>query len=447
MHEVIFRNAPFATALLLMFIGCSRFVPIASATVYNATPDTYRALLPLLQPGDTLSLVAGTYTRGLPINSLNGTDVAPITVMGPASGSRALFVAQSCCNTVSISNSSYIRIMNLQLDGRDLAVDAVKAEGTSQWAHHITIENLYIQHYSNNQQIVGISTKCPAWNWIIRNNVIDTAGTGMYLGDSNGEAEFVAGIIEGNLIADTTGYNLQIKHQNRRNTATGEPESGDTVIRNNVFIKAKNASYGANARPNVLVGHWPLTGAGSTDHYLVYGNFFYQNPTGQGLFQGEGNVALYSNLFFNSVGTGLLIQPQNEFPRDILIFANTVVTVATGIQVVGGAPGYQQLVIGNASFARVPINAPNQSSNVTGGVEGAKNYLNNPFAPLGEGMDMYPRVGPLRGAALDPMPFSGFLDYDRDFNFELRNFLFRGGYEGEGTNPGWVLQRDRKSLP
>jgi hypothetical protein len=175
--------------------------------------------------------------------------------------------------------------------------------------------------------------------------------------------------------------------------------------------------------------------------------FLLSKPDRPGTLPSEGNVALYSNLFFNSVGTGLLVQPQNEFPRDILIFANTVVTVGTGIQVVGGATGYQQLVIGNASFARVPINAPNQSSNVTGGVEGAKNYLNNPFAPLGQGMDMYPRVGPLRGAPLDPMPFSAFLDYDRDFNFEPRNFLFRGGYEGEGTNPGWVLQRARKPLP
>ena len=434
-------------AVSLTIIWLAAITPIASATVYNANPENYRNFLPILQPGDTLALSLGTYNRGLGVHNLNGTEVAPITIMGPSSGVRAVFVAQSGSNTVSISNSSYVRILNLQLDGRNLPVDAVKAEGTSQWAHHITLENLYIQRYDNNQQIVGISTKCPAWNWIIRNNIIDTAGTGMYLGNSDGSAEFVAGLIEGNLIADTIGYNLQIKHQYVRNTAIGEPESGSTIIRNNVFIKARNASFGGDARPNVLVGHWPLTGVGSTDHYLVYGNFFFQNPTGQGLFQGEGNIALYSNLFYNSLGNGLMIQPHNELPRDITVFGNTVVTLATGIQVVGGAPGYSQLVIGNASFAQNPIQAQNQSSNVTGTLATARNYLNAPFAQLGQGLDLYPQVGPLRGPALNTAPFEPFVDYDRDFNYVPREFLFRGGYEGEGVNPGWVLQRSRKPTP
>ena len=80
-------------------------------------------------------------------------------------------------------------------------MDGVKAEGTAgNWAHHVTIEKLNIVNYGVDQQAVGISTKCPAWNWIIRSNIIIGAGTGMYLGNSSGNMPFVNGIIENNLI-------------------------------------------------------------------------------------------------------------------------------------------------------------------------------------------------------------------------------------------------------
>ena len=70
------------------------------------------------------------------------------------------------------------------VDGLGLLGDGVKAEGNASWAHHITIEGLHIVNHGNNQQIVGISTKCPSWNWVIRHNIIEGAGTGMYLGNS-----------------------------------------------------------------------------------------------------------------------------------------------------------------------------------------------------------------------------------------------------------------------
>lgn len=72
------------------------------------------------------------------------------------------------------------------LDGLNQNIDAVKGEGSAgNWAHHITIEYLEIRNYRSSQQNVGISTKCPAWDWIIRKNRIIGAGTGMYLGNSD----------------------------------------------------------------------------------------------------------------------------------------------------------------------------------------------------------------------------------------------------------------------
>ena len=113
---------------------------------------------------------------------------------------------------VSILDSSHVTIRNLELDGRGLPVDAVKAEGHADWAHHITLENLLIQRHGHNQQTVGISTKCPTWGWVIRDNEIIGAGSGIYVGNSDGSAPFIAGMIEHKLVVDTLGYNLQVKH-------------------------------------------------------------------------------------------------------------------------------------------------------------------------------------------------------------------------------------------
>ena len=244
---------------------------------------------------------------------------------------------------------------NLVLDGGDVPVDAVKAEGHARYAHHITLENLAHPRSWQQSANVGISTKCPAWNWVIRGNTIIGAGTGMYLGDSDGSAPFVAGVIEQNLIVDTIGYNLQIKHQHRRPDIDDMPAGASvTVIRRNVFAKAASGST-EMPRPNVLVGHFPPEGPGGDDRYVIYGNFFYANRA-EALFQGEGNIALYDNLFVNPYGDAIHIQPHNDVPKRIDIAFNTVLAERAGISVVpgGASTTYRQTVVANAVFAAVP---------------------------------------------------------------------------------------------
>lgn len=424
--------------------------PKPLGTIYNGDPGNYRSLLDQLQPGDTLQLEAGTYTEGLPLNNLNGTAAAPIIIAGPENGARAVFTARTCCNTISIVTSSYVEIYNLELDGQDLGgVDAVKVEGTANnWAHHITLENLYIHRHDNGQQTVGINTKAPAWNWTVRRNIIASAGTGMYFGDSDGGDPFVNSLIEGNLIVDTIGYNIQIKHQTgSRPTDLGMPTSGTTIIRHNVFSKANNASTGPNARPNLLVGHWPLSGAGVSDVYQIYGNFFYQNPTGESLFQGEGNVALYNNLFVNTVGHAIAIQAQNDVPKMIRVFNNSVLASGTGIRVSGGDSNFEQKVIGNAVFGATPINAADVADNVTDSLANAANYLTSPGGDPANGtLDLYPLPGTLTGPPLDSSSFETFVEWDHDFNGDAHDGTFRGAYAGEGQNPGWLPRLERKPL-
>ena len=232
----------------------------APETVYTVNPDNYLARLRMLERGATVRLTPGEYRNGLPVQYLRGTAEAPITILGPETGPRAVFLARPGHNTVSIINSSYVTIRNVDLEGRNLRVNGVKCEGHADWAHHITLDGLRIRGHGNNQQTVAISTKCPAWGWVIRNSVITGAGTGLYLGNSDGNAPFIDGVIEYNLIIDTIGYNLQIKHQQPRPSLPEMPDGPSaTIIRHNVFSKISGGSK-EMARPNVLVGHWPLTG-------------------------------------------------------------------------------------------------------------------------------------------------------------------------------------------
>lgn len=436
MHAVRLR-----LALLAVLVAPA----LAGATIYQGNPSNYLSLLSGLQPGDTLQLAAGTYYDQLQIIDMHGNASGWIVITGPQSGSPARFVADNCCNTVQFDNASYIEVSYLTLDGA--GTDGPFGVDSRNVTHHITISDLTIINYGADQLDDGISTKGPAWNWIVRHNRIIGAGTGMYFGSSNGDWPFVAGLIEYNLVLDSVGYDLQIKHQNPRPTNIGMPTGVNrTIIRHNVFGKANTpVELVTEAQPNVLVGHLPLSGDGQDDVYEIYGNFFYENPI-EALFQGEGNIGLYGNLFVTSTGDAINIQPHNAVPREVTVFQNTVVAAGRGIYVTGGDPGFVQRIVGNAVFASPAIQGPNQSANITGTYAAAPLYLNDPHAPIGQ-LDLYPLPGTLTGTAIGTTTFTAYTDWDHDFNGTLRDETYRGAYSGAGMNPGWQLALDFKDPP
>jgi len=335
---------------LLVFLALIAGSTATAATI-EANPQNYRALVRGLAAGDVLELRAGRYEQGLTIHDLHGAPGRPIVVRGPKEGEPALFPGRENRNTVSIVASSYVEIRNLVLDGRGLEVAGVRAERRDALVHHITIENLIIVGHGPEQQTVGISTAAPAAYWTIRNNVIVGAGTGLYLGGSDGAAPFVAGLIEGNVIVGTTGYNLQIKHQNPRPLLQGMPEGPSrTTLRGNVFAKTAASSTGNLARPNLLLGHFPLEGPGRDDEYRVEQNVFYGNPT-EALMQAEGNLVIEGNLFLNPFGDGLAIQPHKDVPRRVAVVGNFVAASGAGLRLVGADPDYPQVVSRNELFA------------------------------------------------------------------------------------------------
>lgn len=403
------------------------------ARTLAADPGNYRALLANLKPGDELLLAAGDYRHGLPVHRLVGRRDRPILITGAAAPARTVFHARPEANTVSIVDSAYVEIRDLVLEGDNLPVDGVRAEGHAQFAHHITLTNLRIQGHGNNQQAVGISTKCPAWGWVIHDNVIVGAGTGMYLGNADGSDPFVGGVIEYNYIADTLGYNLQIKHQSGGRVSAMGAAARQTIIRHNVFSKAHNASGGQLARPNVLVGHWPLAGNGMDDRYLIYANFFYHNPT-EALFQGEGNIALYNNIFVNPAGDAVHIQPHHDLPKRVTIAYNTIVASGDGVRLLQrpAMPVAELTFTHNLVFAARPVAGMLAAGNLAQDYASAALYLRRPDAAP-PGLD----VTPIRRLRAPAAPLAGLPEALHDFGGQRRYADDMGALSS--THPSAVL--------
>jgi hypothetical protein len=418
---------------------------VASGRDVFGSPQDYLELLRQLGPGDRLLLRAGQYASGLPLHNLNGAPGAPIVVAGPVEPPGAVFQALDRANTVSILNASYVEVRNLELAGRGLKTDAVKAEGSPRPSHHILLQNLLIHGYGSDQSVIGISTKCPAWDWVIRRNTIIGAGTGLYLGNSDGRAPFVAGLIEHNLLIDSVGYNLQIKHQTARPRLAGEPDSARaTVIRHNVFSKSSAATSSRMARPSVLVGDILGAEASSDVGYLVYGNVFLENPS-EALFQGEGNVALYDNLFVNTRGDAVVIQPHHGIPRRISIFHNTVLASGNGIALHGGRSEYVQAIFANAIFANEGVVGGVQTDNVVQPLASASAYLTDPSREPGR-LDVAPRPGRLWGSGRRGRPELIFPDANADFEGASRQGERIGAYFTDGP-ARWRPKLEIKPLP
>jgi hypothetical protein len=179
------------------------------------------------------------------------------------------------------------------------------------------------------------------------------------------------------------------------------------------------------ARPNLLLGHWPLEGPGQDDRYVVYGNVFFQNPT-ERLFQAEGNVVAYNNLFVNLFGEAVSFQAHNDQPRRIWFVHNTVLGLGPALRLSGADERFEQLLDGNAIFAELPETSTLPGENRVLSLDRAEEVLRNPFAAIPDSLDLAPVDGTLdrasAGARLPPdLPAT-----EQDFHGQVRGTPVHG---------------------
>jgi hypothetical protein len=139
-----------------------------------------------------------------------------------------------------------------------------------------------------------------------------------------------------------------------------------------------------------LLGHFPLSGPGEDDRYIVYNNVFHQNP-GEALLQAEGNLIIFANLFVNPYGAGIRIQPHNHVPKTVYVFNNTVLAKDEGVMIRNRErPVWPQSVFANAIFSASPLSGGHAVGNLLGTYDEAARNLRMLTGPLNE-IDPAPR--------------------------------------------------------
>ena len=392
------RLAAFCFAVALTVSGCQETGPAMTAVgsessgappadfcaanqagrIVSAGPSDYRQAIAGLAPGDALLLAPGNYPP-LTIANLNGAPGRCIVISGPGGDRPAAILGEIGKKTVEIVGSSYVVVKNLVIDSRGLpGADGVKAPASPQSAtHHIVLDGNLIIGAGYSQQTDGITVKTPTWNWIIRGNTILSAGTALYLGDSDGTSPFIAGLIEDNRVIDPIGYGMQIKHQFERPVLPGMPQGPQaTIIRHNLFKKSARPSPDGD-RPNLLVGGFPEHGAGSDDIYQIYGNLLVDNPR-EVLFQGSGRISFHDNVLIGGEPAAVLFR-DHDLPLKLAeVFDNKIYSPHIGIKF--GSPARQgRSVFGNIIVAETPIAGlgPGEGHNVVLGTAAAS----DPTAP------------------------------------------------------------------
>lgn len=440
-RSLLVGNAPMIRQcfFLLLFTGT-----LAAGEAKHATPLDYRQVIANLQAGDTLTLAAGVYERGLPLTNCAGRPDAWITVQGPETG-VAEIRQTAVANCVELRNCHHLALKRLSILGEGPegipGLFGISAKGGNENpVHDILIEDCLISDWNTSQQAVGISTKVPAWNWTIRRNIIRNCGTGLYLGNSNGNDPFIAGVIEHNLVDNPTGYCLEIKFQNPRPVISGMPSGASrTLIRHNVFIKDDRPSPDGD-RPNVLVGGFPESGPGAGDGYEIHGNLFLGNPRESQL-QASGRVGIHDNVFANCASThaAVTLRDHDRPLFSARVYHNTLFDAEEGIRVVA-KEAEKVILVGNVIFTRSDAIVlkgveATTGANITGSAAEAVDHLANPA-----GMELHPLPDKCSGLSLDPRHFQEDSAATVDFDGRSKGAWHHRGAFATNREGLWKLQ-------
>ena len=469
-----------AIALLLL----AAMAAPTSATTYYANPgDNLTTKINAMSAGDTLILNPGTYYSTMRMTSKTGDADHWFTIRGSDAG-PAIIRATGVNNMIEFRNSSYWRLENFELDGRDSSgavagSDGIKATVTTSdgnpdndWSHHLVFDGLEIHHVSN----ACINTQVTVWDLTVQNcwlhDAIGSAsapGLGAYLGSPDHVQQIINLTFRNNLIERTGGYGMQVKAQNPRTgltlgTTPGlEFTSWGWLIKDNVYMRTSPPAVAG--RPCLLVDAAPDSGVGSTDLATIEGNVVLAqtaDATADYAFQLSGNIRVINNVLMNCKGATAIRLGFHDitYPRRVEIMNNTVFTDgSTGaacLAVSGLQSGYTQIIANNA-FIRGDTTAVAVSATVlpgtivtnnivrgTGAIAGMTT-ITTPISQIFLSTSDVPGTANLYPVAGSPLIDAGSNAYATAYDF---NRISRpkgaaadvGAYEVSGpANPGWPL--------
>ncbi len=386
--------------------------------------DSFEAAVEGLNPGDTLTVHAGTYTDSGRISiQVRGTQASPVVIQA-APGARPLITrspGDPVQNTINIEGAEHLTIRGLEITGN--GGDAINMSGEPSY---ITLEDLVIHDIS-----VGINFRSSMHHITVRGNHIyntNDTGEGMYVGCNFAACAVSDSLIENNWIHDTLnadqGDGIEIKRGSHSN-----------IIRNNVIHDTNWPCillYGTEGNPrNVVEGNvmWNCGDSGMqvAADAVIRNNIILESP-GSGFNSQSHQGVSPNNLEFvhnTLVGGSPCLRLNGWDGKQGMVFANNAVYCSSSNYVIGGLGGVT--IAGNV-FDTAPSAFP--GSGYSDGRSTAQDFVD------AAGRDLYPTSdSPLLGAGDASHAAAS------DFNGTARSGgVDAGAYAWTGAqNPGWPV--------
>lgn len=372
MNKTIYRVMSFIVAIALAFGGNKATLVSASSDALNSTNiyyvgttgsdtntgsisapyKTFAKAVSVLQAGDTLHVMKGTYTETLTLLT-SGTAAMPITIIGNGAILNMQGVNQ---NGITIKGS-YINVSGFEVVG---AIDF----GIYITGRNVTIENniLHDNVTKNGIGTCGISSswgsglkvKMGGENTTIRNNTVhDNCGEGIAV------TRGVTTLVEGNTVWDNFSVNIYIDN------------SAFATVQNNISYCTGTHLRDGNRPTGIALGEEYYSGWGAQLHdVLISGNTIRDCRTGIAAYESNvngilSNVAILNNFIPSGEKRSISIQTvtnQNVLVANNLIFNSIYVFESAGVTLGNNTIGNE---VPTATVQPSPTNTPIVSSSTS----------------------------------------------------------------------------------
>ena len=310
---------------------------------------SFWAPMHVLAPGDTLHILAGSYSALLYL-TVSGNASAPINIVGDPGMLTQIHTASG--NAIQFkAGVSYVSVSYFDVQAAASTASGIATEGASP-VHHITIKHNRVHNCGG----AGLQLTHADYLSVVKNTVYDnawlsngdpsgidlyqltnvdssTTGNHNYIGSNviYGNANHVASATSG-LITDGNGIIVDDSQHTQLNYAAVAPAYlGGTLIENNIIFNNGGRAVHVNRSNNVTIRN----------------NTTYKNNTGPsfvGLYVGEveamgsGNVSVYNNILWGNGSGYTSFQAQGS--TNIWIDYNVAANV--------GTPTYIRLTTGTS---------------------------------------------------------------------------------------------------